>query len=542
MSTQTLEIPRRAHRRWTATAPPDTRHRQGSRLLFSRRFGLAAVLVVQVSMTLRLSATAFQDEALYLDAGHQILNSWRHGNPITEDFGSYFSGSPYVYPPLGALADTAGGLAGARLFSLVCCVITTALIASVGRCLYGQTAGVAGAAAFILSGPVIFVGHFATYDAMALMLLVAGLATGLSAAENSRRGRAGLLASCSGFLLAGAVVTKYVAALFVPSILLLILMTVFRMARSPAPDFPGGRRYRESAVRVRSAGRLLCVALGMTVGAVGVVGCWLWLTGTGQLSGLVTTTLSRKALGPTSPVEVARQGLEWAAPTLLVAIVGMVLVGRRRPALTALLLLSSLLPIIFQARSGELTSLHKHVAFGLVFAAPLAGAGVAFILGRIELYDSRRQLAPRLLAVSLAAVMLLASGVRNAHELFRGWADSKPLTALLKTQVRFGSGHYLVEESEVPRYYLEGLTAPWQWSGTYFLYYQDPRNGAAYTGLDAYRHALTDRYFDVVVLRFGPTATLDWQIQDVLNDRTKYRKIARLPEPGGWTVWHRMDS
>ncbi|MCK9893715.1 glycosyltransferase family 39 protein [Frankia sp. AgB32] len=547
MSAQTLEIPRRTGSRdttapggtapgttapgtttpgTTARAPGVGAHRRRRR---GHLLGLPAVLAVQVAMSIRLSATAFQDEALYLDAGRQILDSWRHGTPVSEDFGSYFSGSPYVYPPLGALAEAAGGLGGARLLSLVCCVLTTVLLASVSRSLFGPGAAVPGAAAFVLSGPVLFVGHFATYDAMALMLLVGGLALGLRAGRSSSGSRAAVLALTAGFLAAGAVVTKYVSALFVPSAVLVVLLWGCREAGSPPAA--GGQARR----------RRLVLAAGSVAGAGLAVGSWLALTGTDQLEGLVTTTLSRRVVGPTSSVEVACRGLAWAAPTLLVALLGVVLVGRRRPALTVLLVGSAVLPIAFQARSGELTSLHKHVAFGLVFAAPLAGAGITAALDRWELRDPGRPLTPRLLALPLVAVLLLAAGMRSSQQLDDAWADSRPLTDLLRTQVRFGSGHYLVEESEVPRYYMENLTAPWQWSGTYFLYYRQPGRKLAYTGTAAFRHALSDQYFDIVVLRFGPTADLDWKVHDILGDQRKYRQIARLPEPGGWTIWRRVD-
>ena len=56
--------------------------------------------------------------ALYLWAGHLQWANWLHGTAIPP-FPYYFSGAPVIYPPLGALADHAGGLAGARVLSLV---------------------------------------------------------------------------------------------------------------------------------------------------------------------------------------------------------------------------------------------------------------------------------------------------------------------------------------------------------------------------------------------------------------------------------------
>ena len=71
---------------------------------------LVVVLAVQAVLSVRLvrADTAFEDEATYLWAGHLEWAHWLHGTSIPP-FASYFSGAPVIYPPLGALADSAGG-------------------------------------------------------------------------------------------------------------------------------------------------------------------------------------------------------------------------------------------------------------------------------------------------------------------------------------------------------------------------------------------------------------------------------------------------
>ena len=89
------------------------------RALASRRWPLFTVLATQAVLSARLvqSNTAFQDEGLYLWSGHLELAHLLHHAQIP-DFTSYFSGAPVIYPVIAALADQAGGLAGARLLSL----------------------------------------------------------------------------------------------------------------------------------------------------------------------------------------------------------------------------------------------------------------------------------------------------------------------------------------------------------------------------------------------------------------------------------------
>ena len=57
-----------------------------------------------LSLRLVRADTAFQDEALYLWAGHLEWAHWLHGTAVPP-FPYYFSGAPVIYPPLGALAD-----------------------------------------------------------------------------------------------------------------------------------------------------------------------------------------------------------------------------------------------------------------------------------------------------------------------------------------------------------------------------------------------------------------------------------------------------
>ena len=72
------------------------------------------ILGVQAALSLRMRNTAFEDEALYLSAGHLEMAHWVHGAALQGDYATYFSGAPVLYPVLGAMADSAGGLAAAR--------------------------------------------------------------------------------------------------------------------------------------------------------------------------------------------------------------------------------------------------------------------------------------------------------------------------------------------------------------------------------------------------------------------------------------------
>lgn len=110
---------------------------------------LLAVLAVQAAFSLRLawSNTAFQDEGLYLWAGHLEIAHWLHDTAIPA-FPAFLSGSPVLYPPLGALADSIGGLAAARILSLGLMLTATSMLWSTVSRLYGRRAAFFGCAVF----------------------------------------------------------------------------------------------------------------------------------------------------------------------------------------------------------------------------------------------------------------------------------------------------------------------------------------------------------------------------------------------------------
>ena len=87
-----------------ATAPAEEsvasrRSARTTRVRVPGNWPLVVILAVQTILSVRLvrADTAFQDEALYLWAGHLEWANLLHGTPIPP-FPSYFSGVPVVYP------------------------------------------------------------------------------------------------------------------------------------------------------------------------------------------------------------------------------------------------------------------------------------------------------------------------------------------------------------------------------------------------------------------------------------------------------------
>ncbi|GAA1950275.1 ArnT family glycosyltransferase [Kitasatospora viridis] len=493
------------------------------RAALADRLPLIAILLVQCALAYRLANTAFEDEALYIYAGHRELGHLLHGVPVGDTYASYFSGIPVLYPVAAAVIDSALGLGGVRAFSLLAMLGATALLWTTTRRLYGKPAAVIGAALFATCAPTLFLSRLATYDAPSVFLLALALWWTVRTAHRSPF--LVLLAAPPLVLAAGV---KYASALYLPTVVLAAVLTV------PALGLSWWR------------GVLRGVLLGAGTAALLFAG--LDAAGAGVRAGLSQTTVNRTT-GAEPLSNILRLSLIWGGWVAALAVVGVgVLIVRRRgwaPVLLgALLTGTAALATAYQAHLGTSVSLHKHVGFGLLFAAPLAGAGLAALSGLPPLRDSVPMLRRAVPGVAVGTCAVLAYYAGNAAGPMYGWPDSSGLVAELRPLVHPGQDRYLVEEDEVPRYYLRTQADPSQWLNTYYFQYGDS-TGKQLVNLPAYQAAFADGYFDLVVLDDGPTAALDKQLTQALNaPGSRYHQLAHIPAASGhgtqyYTVWQR---
>ncbi len=315
---------------------------------------LLAVLAVQAALSASMvtARTAFGDEALYLSAGHLEWSHWLHGTPIPA-YPTWFSGAPVIYPPIGAVAGSLGGLAAARLLSLVFMLGVTSFVwATATRLLADNRAAFFAAAVFAVLAPTLHLGSFATYDALALLLLAAATwcAAGVRSGQNTTRWIIG-----AGIALALANATKYATALYDPTVVCVTIVSSWPST---------GRR----AALLRAG-----LLAGTTAAVVAVL---LAAAGPGYLTGIRVTTTGRVDGTDTASLVFA-DAWSWTAVVVVPAVGAAVVcaVRRRWPQalLLAVLALSALLAPADQARIQTTTSLNKHVDFGAWFAAIAAG-------------------------------------------------------------------------------------------------------------------------------------------------------------------------
>jgi len=192
-----------------------------------------------------------------------------------------------------------------------------------------------------------------------------------------------------------------------------------------------------------------------------------------------------------------------------------------------------------QARIHTTTSLSKHVDFGAWFAAAAAG----YALARLSRLGSWKVLRVVTAPLALGAVLVLGIiGRGQAGDFFQVWPNSTEVTANLQSLTRSHPGNYLAEDYDVPAYYLEG-SIPWQrWYDTWYFRYQRPGATKPLTGLAAYRAAIDDHYFSLIILDFGDTAGVDKYITQDIRESADYHVIAEARYwdkfgTGQFTIW-----
>jgi hypothetical protein len=482
---------------------------------------LGGVLAVQAVLSLRLvrADTAFQDEALYLWAGHREWAHWLHGAPVPP-FSAYFSGAPVIYPPLGALADSAGGLAGARILSLVFMLGATALCWSAASRLFGRRAAFFAAALFALAGPTLHLGAFATYDALSVLLVALAAWCAIRAADR---------ADATGWMLAAgiALALANAAAYSTAPFDLLVAGLAFLVAFSAH-----GRR-----AAVQSCVTMLGVTAALLAAGL-LIGGGPYLTAIGN-------TMFAEAGRADSLGSVLTASWSWAGLIFVLAVAGFAVSwagrrGRARSWVLAVLVIAVVVGPLEQSRLHSAATLNEHVGLGAWFAVIAAGYAVdQFAAAAAE--GRTRAVVCGACAVALAFPLSL--GLGQARAIATAWPNSTSFTAIMRPLVRPSAGRFLVEDPAVAEYYLQ--VTRWQrWSSTRNIILP----GGASTGGPAARADVTGegnaaafaryihrRYFSLVALNFADTTALDHQIRADLR-RAGYHVSQVVPYGTGTYV------
>lgn len=486
---------------------------------------LVPILTVQAILSLRLVRldTAFSDEALYLWVGHQEWARLIHGTPAPP-FATYLSGSPVIYPPIAAIADSVGGLTGARILSLCFMLGATALLWGTATRLYGRTAAFFATCLWATLGETLRLGAFATYDSMACFLLVLAAWCAVRAAQSDSGAGWAMLGSG---VLALANSAKYATVVFDPTVILLVVAV--GMARS----LPRKELARRGAVM--SAYTVIWL-IGLL--SLSTIGNEYYLTG------IAATTLARPPGGASTMavIQTFWPYLKILAPLAVAGAVACFLVSRKLGdrLLMLLLLATGLVAPLNQIRIRTSTSLDKHEDFAAWFLAIAAGYGLSVLIGG-SFMRRGAALAAGLAAIGGSAVI----GLPIARTGDDYWPNTGKVLAMTRPLVARTDGEILFQNPSVLDYYIGpeyGWGTIWKRiSGEDSLRLPSGRTtdvSTTGTGIPGpFGAAVKKGYFKVIALTdilVPRVNSFDAQLIPIIEHDKDYRLVGH---PGSFLVW-----
>lgn len=467
-------LPRASHRRPASKTPSVPRTVVG--------LPVAAILVMQALMSIRLAhvGIASDDEGLYIYSGHQLIHELWHGggSPYYE---TYFSGAPVIYPVLAAMADSLGGLVLVRLMSGLFMAVATWLLYTTTRRIFGYWPAVTAAGLFASLGITQYLSAYATYDAMALMLMAAAAYCAVRSATDHRS--RWLLFIPVILLCANA--TKYASVLFDPVVILLAAL----MVRD------GGRK------------RMLQRAIALTCTSLALVVTVVLLAGTSYLKGVLSTTLDRSGTAffqvPTAPHVVALRSWDWIGVIVCLGLVAVIInIPHRRErthlALIIMLVVAGMLVTIENMRLHSLTAVNKHDDFGAWFTCIAAGYALARFA---ELARSWLVRVP-LIVLAVSGVVAVASLYSSqSATFFASPGPVMPRVEAIQPYVKPGPQHYLLAYATPLTYYLHPSLSWTQVVEHNYIKYPEPgRPGVFLQGAQGFRAAIGHHWFAVISL------------------------------------------
>ncbi|MEA2638618.1 MAG: hypothetical protein QOF51_12 [Chloroflexota bacterium] len=475
------------------------------------RWRLGLVALAGLAFALRL-AYADQQSA-YMDEGTNVLT----GRLLIEQHSVYaevlnWAYGSYLWPLIAGWADMAGGLVAVRTVTAGCgaiMVLATVLAAyrlaprGIPNTRRRAVALLAGVIA-MLAPTAIAVGRFGTYDALAGAGFMLGLALLLPIEE--RPGPLRLLAAAALFFI--AFLAKYLVAIYFPLICLYAMLGPLVWARSP-------RHTLRSALRTSLRYVLWFVAPLTALCAAYLI---IFL---GPLLTLFTSSLSYGDLKSATPLNE----YVWSRPEIWLLVIAAAFGWRRATGAGRLVaLVGAGLIMAFQLQARPDFDFWKHSIYVIYFLAPLAAL--------VALDVPQHTGTWRVVAIGGTAVAIVWLAPRAevaANQLVDFYPNANPALDALYAHTG-GAAEILTDDTSL-RYYLYGRMPIDGMIGPFSFLYEGQ------SGIEAYRRAVVDQYFDTIVLDGGVSpqgAAIRQQLSPEIN--ANYTRVATSDDGHGFRI------
>jgi len=479
---------------------------------------LVVICVFHIAISLTMNNIADHDEALYIMVGRQLLVEGAFGNTIIS--GGFLSGTPYVYPIIAGLFDAQAGLAGARAFSLIVMLLAICNIYYFTYDLFGKRQiAILGAIVFATHPSIIFMSHYATFDAMALSMLTIAIILAIRASHG--KGYVSVILCGLYILLAG--MSKYAVLAFAPLVAAVMFWQTLR--------------------RVGLARAIFYTGTITIIPLIGI-GALLYFDPYVR-QGMLFTTTEREAMGFLEPNLMFSYIMDWSGSSLLIAIIALIAYLFFNPfqlnpnirlprwfpmklrawidlnPLILVLAISVFIAPVYHLYKAEATSLQKHLGYGFIGGAPIIG----FLLAAIG--QIRDDTLPNIRwGITLALVaMLYAVGIPQGQAFTTAWSyDIGSIQAVLRSDSRI-----LADADDFFCYNLHGgACEKSNWTSLYGMDYglgYIAPDGNLYTEMDAYEYAINNGYFDLIIFtgRFEPTVSAE--LDTIIENSNLYIQI-----------------
>jgi putative flippase GtrA/GT2 family glycosyltransferase len=462
------------------TAPSADRSQAGKPASRSWRRLLHPVMAIcamqaALSLTLVRSNTAYTDEATCLWIGRLEIAHWIHGTPWPSTYAyEHLSGSPLIYPPIGALASNLGDLAGARILSLIFMLFTTILLYFTASKLIGRTGALFAAALWALSEPAMRLA-FATPEPLSVLLTA--LSSWLIVQASYRRHRGELIAAAA-VTLALADVTAYQGLVIIPVVVAFaILAWLYRM------------RLRQS---------LSCTAWLVAAWAAAFV---LLMTFSHSWPGLFSTVFGSNIAGDQSISASLTQIWGYSAVVMALAMIGAVLTlqseNRNHVALLGGLAFAAFM--IAQLHNRTVSSADVRLSYGIWFAAIPAGYACSTFIHWLP--GARRSLAALCCVTALAYPAIV--NWQSAWQRYHAWPNANALINAIRPVAAKNKGSIYLPtlESSIAKYYTPQGSKWGRWTAALPL---NP-TGTPQSWSSYYSTQLRQRDYGIIVLFYSTT-------------------------------------
>ena len=350
----------------------------------------------------------------------------------------FLAGSPTIYPPLGALADSAGGLAGARILSLALMLGATVLLCLTATRLIGQTGALIASGLWALSEPVMRL-TFATADPLSIFLTA--FSAWLIVQAGYRRHRGELIA-VAAIVLGLANVTAY-WGLAVDPVVFAFAFLVWTRRMPPQQS-------------------LSCTAW---LAAAWALFFSVLMTASHSWPGLFSTMFASNAPGNQGIAPTLSQTWEYTELIVGLGLIGGVLTlqsaHRNHAALVGAASFTAFL--LLGLRGQTPWSIDKHLAYGIWFATISAGYACSRFVRSLP--GTRRPLAAACCAA--AFVYPAVTGWQSAWQRYHAWPNANAfISSFGRVAARSQGPFYLPgQEANIAEYYTHEGSDWTRWRG-----------------------------------------------------------------------------